>query len=313
MPRRFLPHLERILVPLGKDGSAEALLNFLVCLLRNMSPDLVKKIYLAHVVSSDAVKRALQRDLRLESLFEESEFLTNLYREYLRREAEPFLSQAEERLRRDLPDLPLEKIILRGNPSRELSRLAYEKRVGAEIVARRARSHLSELLLGSTTHALIHRPGEHSTYVVGRRFAEEGYCHAPRILVCLDGSPFSQKALEEAAELSLLWEAREIVLFHVVDFLPAMEGASSPEEADRVLSEAETFVKEAGIRAPVLKKVAVGSPAEEIIAEAESGDYDLVFLGRRGLGRVEEIFLGSVSEKVLHRVVSPTLVVTNRA
>ena len=68
MPQRFLPHLAKPMVPLGKDGSSEMLLDFLVCMLREMPPGLVEKIYLVHVISDDALKKALGRDLRLEAL-----------------------------------------------------------------------------------------------------------------------------------------------------------------------------------------------------------------------------------------------------
>ncbi|QJA06375.1 universal stress protein [Thermosulfurimonas marina] len=311
MPARFFPHLEKILIPLGKDGASEALLSFLICLLKGLPPDLVKTVYLVHVVSSDALKKASRRDLRLESLFAEKDFLRELYREYLRREAEPFLAEARERLQAALPHLLVKEVILSGNPPKVLSRFAYEEKCGAEIIARRARSHISELLLGSCTHALVHRPGEHSTYVVGRKFLEAESCRKPRLLVCLDDSPPSWKALEEAAGLALLWGAQEMVLFHVVDLVPVAQEERAPE-GEALLGSAETFLHQAGVEVPISRRVAVGEPAEEIVKEAEEGDYDLVFMGHRGRSALEEIFLGSVSERVMHRLVSPTLVIVTR-
>jgi len=311
MPARFFPHLEKILVPLGKDGASEALLRFLACLLKGLPPELVKKVYLVHVVSSDALKRASRRDLRLEALLKEEGFLKKLYQEYLRQEAEPFLAEAREKLRTELPHLPVEEVILSGNPPKVLSRFAYEEGCGAEIIARRARSHISEILLGSCTHALVHRPGEHSTYVVGRKFVESEECLRPRFLVCLDNSKGSWKALEEAAGLALLWGAREIVLFHVADLLP-MAQEKEFFQGDSLLASAEAFLRQSGVEIPVSPKIAAGEPAEEIVKEAEEGDYDLVFMGHRSRGPLEEIFLGSVFERVMHRLVSPTLVVVTR-
>ncbi len=310
MPRRFLPHLEKILVPLGKDGSSEALLNFLLCMLRALPPGIVKEVYLLHVVSSDALKKASRRDLRLEILVKETRFLQQLYQEYLEKEAEPFLAKAAERIEAEITGIEVKKVVLSGDPPKEIVKFAQEKQFGAEVIARRARSHISEWVLGSCTHALLHRPGNHSTYVVGRIFTETGSCETPKMLVCLDGSPYAWKALEEAAGVALLWRAREIVLLHVVDFLPAPE--EKPEESDTMLAAAESFLREAGLETRITRKVLLGNPAEEIVKEAEEGDYDLVFLGRRGRGYLKEILLGSVSEKVVHRLVSPTLVVVNR-
>ncbi|HFC96986.1 MAG TPA: hypothetical protein ENJ40_00820 [Thermosulfurimonas dismutans] len=312
MPQRFLPHLAKPMVPLGKDGSSEMLLDFLVCMLREMPPGLVEKIYLVHVVSDDALKKALGRDLRLEALLEESGLLRDLYEKYLQEEARPFLTQAEERLRRDLPEVAVERVILRGHPPRELVLWAHREGIKAEIIARRARSHLAELVLGSCTHALLHRPGEHSTYVVGRLFAEKAHCRDPRFLVCLDGSPYARKALEEAAGLGLLWEPREIVLLYVVEILSVLEKKIRSEQAEAVLAEAEQFLRDLGLRTRILTKRVSGDPAEEIVREAEAGGYDLVFLGRRGMGYLKEVLVGSVSERVIHRVVSPTVVVVNR-
>jgi len=311
MPVRFFPHLEKIMVPLGKDGASEALLNFLTCLLRGLPEDLVKVVYLVHVVSSDALKRASRRDLRLEALFEEEDLLRRLYQEYLKREAEPFLAEARDKLREVLPNLPVKEVILSGNPPRVLSRFAYEEGCGAEIIARRGRSHIAELVLGSCTHALLHRPGEHSTYVVGRKFVESGACRQPRFLVCLDGSKASWKALEEAAGLAMLWKALEVVLFHVVDLLPEEEDRKGAV-ADEILRTAEGFLRESGVQSRISARAVVGDPAEEIVKEAEEGDYDLVFLGRRPRSPFEEFFLGSVSEKVMHRLTFPTLVVAIR-
>lgn len=42
--------------------------------------------------------------------------------------------------------------------------------------------------------------------------------------------------------------------------------------------------------------------ARDIIAEANSGNYDLVVMGRRGLSGIMEFIMGSVSQKVLHGV-----------
>lgn len=43
-----------------------------------------------------------------------------------------------------------------------------------------------------------------------------------------------------------------------------------------------------------------GSPAERILMAEEHEDADMIVMGSRGLGRVADIFLGSVSQKVSH-------------
>ena len=42
------------------------------------------------------------------------------------------------------------------------------------------------------------------------------------------------------------------------------------------------------------------SRAEEIVREAESGDYGTIIVGRRGISRVQDFFMGRVCYKVIH-------------
>jgi nucleotide-binding universal stress UspA family protein len=52
-----------------------------------------------------------------------------------------------------------------------------------------------------------------------------------------------------------------------------------------------------------------GHVGDEIVAEIESGDYDLVVLGSRGHGRLATEILGSVNNHVHYHSNVPTLTV----
>ena len=63
-----------------------------------------------------------------------------------------------------------------------------------------------------------------------------------------------------------------------------------------------------------LKRVAtimvrIGDPAEEILKKAEGTNCDIVIMGTHGKGLIEHTFLGSVSEKVLHRISKPVYII----
>jgi len=63
-----------------------------------------------------------------------------------------------------------------------------------------------------------------------------------------------------------------------------------------------------------LKKVAsihvvYGDPAAEILKKADELDADVVILGTHGKGVISHAFLGSVSEKVLHRIRKPVYII----
>jgi nucleotide-binding universal stress UspA family protein len=52
-----------------------------------------------------------------------------------------------------------------------------------------------------------------------------------------------------------------------------------------------------------------GRPADQIVMAAEEGGFDLIVLGHRGLGKVKEFFLGSVSDRVADEARCPVLIV----
>lgn len=55
--------------------------------------------------------------------------------------------------------------------------------------------------------------------------------------------------------------------------------------------------------------VAQGDVAQKIVDVANSGQYDMILVGRRGLSAVKEIFLGSASRKIIQLAKCPVLVV----
>ncbi len=77
--------------------------------------------------------------------------------------------------------------------------------------------------------------------------------------------------------------------------------------ARRDLEPARDELAAAGFRAEV--DVATGAAGEEICRYARAGGYQLIVVGRRGLGRLQEVLLGSVSEYVLRHTRLPVLVI----
>ena len=67
--------------------------------------------------------------------------------------------------------------------------------------------------------------------------------------------------------------------------------------AQKVLGDAEARAKKKGAK-DVRTSMNLGDPATQIIKYAERRHADLIVMGTRGLGKVKEMFLGSVSRKV---------------
>ncbi len=138
-----------------------------------------------------------------------------------------------------------------------------------------------------------------------------------KFLVAVDGSDHARKALDLAADLAKASGA-ELVILHVVRYEPLPEGLKEyarmegiPEEeeraryhfghvtGDRITKDAKARAHDRGLD-QVTTKGAEGTPADEIVAAAESEGADMIFVGSRGLSDARSLFMGSVSHKVMH-------------
>ena len=134
---------------------------------------------------------------------------------------------------------------------------------------------------------------------------------APRILIAVDGSEVSRRALERVARF--LKEEAEVALVTVVRPIyrdPPYTGYADPkdeEEQRRVLYAARDVLDREGIAAAGLAPV--GDPADEILKAAKDFEADLIVMGARSLGTVERLVLGSVSTKVMHEASCDILIV----
>jgi nucleotide-binding universal stress UspA family protein len=94
---------------------------------------------------------------------------------------------------------------------------------------------------------------------------------------------------------------------------PVLDAGQAADATTRLAQRAHEFVQ--GARRQVRPDVPTeamaieGSPAEGILAQAESGGHDLVVMGSRGRGAMGSLFLGSVSSNVLQQSPVPVLIV----
>lgn len=137
-----------------------------------------------------------------------------------------------------------------------------------------------------------------------------------RILLAVDGSNHSYEAARTLAQLSPI---DALTVLHVVD-IPRMEYPTHEEtyfsdrlegrmreEGHRLLNHVSSIFP--GDMDSVQTHIANGTPAETIVAAAEKKQVDLIVLGARGLGPINEHIVGSVSHSVITYATCPTLVV----
>jgi len=138
-----------------------------------------------------------------------------------------------------------------------------------------------------------------------------------RILLATDGSGCAETAGSVAVDLANRSGA-ELDVVHAFEFVPPREYAGvalrlrSPAEftkqGQKVLDEQVDRIGQMGGEVADAR-LCVGSPVDQILCRAEASDADLIVVGRRGLGGVKRLLMGSVSEGVVHRARCPVLVV----
>ena len=136
-----------------------------------------------------------------------------------------------------------------------------------------------------------------------------------KILVGTDGSESSENTIALASKLARRMDA-SLFIAHVTPVLPSTkeelitlmkEEIGSPEKAGiKYLKKGLEIAGEAGVKART--KLLGGSPAEELLMEAEKG-YEMLVVGSHGRGKVHEFILGSVTSKIIHRSKIPVLLV----
>ncbi len=142
--------------------------------------------------------------------------------------------------------------------------------------------------------------------------------HIPtRILLATDGSECAESAGWVAVDLANRSGA-ELDVVHAFEFVPPREYAGvalrlrSPAEfakqGQRLLDEQVGRIGEMGGEVADAR-LRMGSPVDQILCEAEETGADLVVVGRRGLGGVKRLLMGSVSEGVVQHARLPVLVV----
>jgi nucleotide-binding universal stress UspA family protein len=145
-----------------------------------------------------------------------------------------------------------------------------------------------------------------------------------KILLAVDGSPFSDAAVEQVANIA--WAPRtEVKVLHVSErpLIPATEPWALPdnyfEEMDRAASEhAKATVEKARARLAnpgltVTSEIVEGYPKHAIVDDAVSWGADLIVLGSHGYRGLTRLLLGSVSQAVASHAACSVLIVRKPA
>jgi nucleotide-binding universal stress UspA family protein len=134
------------------------------------------------------------------------------------------------------------------------------------------------------------------------------------IVVALDGSAYSLKALDYARELGEK-HGSKLILLHAFQSTSDLRGTEGFNQmVGKRKQKGETIIKDAvnrlgPVSLDVEEDLLEGPAAEAIISVVESRHADLVVMGTRGMGSLTGLVFGSVSTKVVHHAPCPVMVV----
>ncbi|MCX7831629.1 MAG: universal stress protein [Actinobacteria bacterium] len=138
-----------------------------------------------------------------------------------------------------------------------------------------------------------------------------------RVLIALDGSKSSEKALDFAISSGVL-DKSEIILFHAVPTLNLISKSAYEKlleqealsEAERYLIEKKNYLEALGYSVKI--KLSVGDPKENILHAAEEEEVEMIILGTKGLSGIARALIGSVAQYVITFSRIPVLVVPSK-
>ena len=138
-----------------------------------------------------------------------------------------------------------------------------------------------------------------------------------KILVPVDGSENSFRALEHAIFLSTKIKEAQITVLYIIEDLPSLYiyspkimeklRADYEREYTRILERCKEMANKSGTNINTVLKE--GDPASKIIGYSDMERFDLIIMGSRGMGKFKEMIIGSVSNKVIHHAKSSVMLV----
>jgi nucleotide-binding universal stress UspA family protein len=146
----------------------------------------------------------------------------------------------------------------------------------------------------------------------------EQHCACPltrgeRILVAVDGSDFSDAAVDQAISLGGICNS-EIFIISVVDLYPEQMAVAPAlvekmsNEVRKHLDKAGKKVDKAGIANETIVRMG-GKPHEFILQEAKDREIDLIVMGTHGRTGLKRVIMGSTAQNVIGGSPCPVLVV----
>jgi nucleotide-binding universal stress UspA family protein len=197
--------------------------------------------------------------------------------------------------------------LIDGSPASAILADAEKQRAEAIVIASHGRSGFKAAVVGSVADKVVRAATVPVLVVPGTRGVAN---QISKVLVTLDGSKTSERALPLARGIAAAANA-PITLFEAYSIIPP--GSSGyefyvPEALDTVGEGPREYLKSVAREGEEIA-VAQGDAATAVVNAAASLDADLVVMAASGKGLAGRLFLGSTTDRVLHSLHRPLLIV----
>lgn len=184
--------------------------------------------------------------------------------------------------------VPATYVLAHGSPVKEIVDLARKEKCDLIVLGAGKSSLVERLLLGSVADGVKNHAA--CSILLAKEMPPPS-----AILVAVDGSRESKRAASLSGVLAPAWKAHVTVL-HVVEPPPWV----GPELPEAILKQAEPGLTVANRGKLADFAVDRGRAAPTIVKAAATLHAGLIILGSRGLGSLETLIVGSVSNTVAH-------------
>ena len=246
----------------------------------------------------------------------------------VREQARQFLCTVEKRLRGH-QDVRFHTLVRKGFPGEEIVKTIEVQGVDLVVLGARGHSKTTGFLLGSVSQWVLHEAP--CSVLIGRnRPSGNKKIGGMNLLLATDGSPDAQAAVGFLKTVGFPPDSQLIILHVVKGRVSHTEPALATYRTQQAewfkLSqdlirirrrEGRTLLQKTrsaltGSELKIIERLAFGNEAQEILKAAKQARTDLIVVGSRGLIGVRRLFLGSVSDHVVHNAGCSVAVIRNK-
>ncbi|MCS7163956.1 MAG: universal stress protein [Thermodesulfovibrio sp.] len=306
---------KKILLPVDKSENSKKAIRFVSSLLKSIEEKEIEVI-LINVIPPETISEKLKNvDFKM-VIIQDKVFADKLVENYINEQIMPFLNDYERYIRSIGFLGPIKKQVEIGDPGSKVIEISTTEDIKTVMLARRVMSKFKKIILGSVSEKILYGLLNQNIYIIGQKVSEDK--PIGKILIPVDGSEYSMKAVEHVVSLAkVVKNIEKITILRVINvslYLERLRQGIDPEmEAEEILIASKRKFTNEGIPSDlVITKSAVGFPKDEIIREIQEGNYDLIVMGRKGRSAIKDIILGGVSTTVLNNCFEQTVAIINQ-